>query len=291
MNARMARMVIAVGLWLCSAKVLMLLAAPVVAHPSWMASHPSDIVWGASAILIALGIVRLNHQFAWADYLRLPAATYGFLAAIVGFTVQEAINGPLVRLWSDGLKWQHHLLLGPAAAGAQTFGKCFALAILLGIRPEAAGSDRLRPGLLVGLGFTVYEIALIYSNMASAQQAVVGYGSLCERASASLFHIYSGGLLALALTSGRWWPVVLVFAVHAWSDFLAGAGVSLGFSVAALEWAFGLWAVALWVVFLFASRSMPARSIPGHYGETSGAGERGQACPGPAPLRTSVRSG
>jgi len=141
------------------------------------------------------------------------------------------------------------------AGGAQTFGKCFALAILFMSRPQASSSDRLRLGLLTGLGFTVYEIALIFFSMASAQQTVVGYGGLCERASASVFHIYSGGLLALAFASGRCWPLVLVFVVHGWSDFLAGAGVSLGFSVSALEWAFGMWAVILWAVFLFADRS------------------------------------
>lgn len=100
--------------------------------------------------------------------------------------------------------------------------------------------------------------------MASAQRVVVGYGGLCERVSASVFHIYSGGLLALAFASGRLWPIVLVFAVHAWSDFLAGAGVSLGFSVAALEWAFGTWATALWVVFMFTGRSNGAHKISGY---------------------------
>ena len=69
MNTGTARVVVAVGLWLCGAKLLMLLAAPVVAHPSWIAAHPSDIVWVVSAILIAMGIVRLNRQFAWTDYL------------------------------------------------------------------------------------------------------------------------------------------------------------------------------------------------------------------------------
>ena len=196
-------------------------------------------------------------EFGPDESVQLPAATYGVLAAIVAFIVQDAINGPLVRHWSSGLTWQHHLLLGPVAAAAQTFGKCFALAILFTVRPQASLSDGLRLGLLVGLGFTVYEITLVYSNMASAQLAVVGYGGLCERASASLFHIYSGGLLALGLASRRAWPLLLVFAVHAWSDFLAGAGVSLGFSVAALEWAFGMWAIALWVVYLFAGRSDP----------------------------------
>ena len=194
------------------------------------------------------------------------------MAAIVGFTVQDAINGPLLRHWSSGLAWQHHLVLGPVAAGAQTFGKCFALAIaiLSGIRPQASFSDRMRLGLLVGLGFTVYEISLIYSSMASAQQAVVGYGGLWERASASVFHIYSGGLLALALTSGRCWSLVLVFTVHAWSDFLAGAGMSLGFSVPVLEWAFGIWAMALWVAFLFAGGSMAGGAISGHPAEEGG---------------------
>jgi hypothetical protein len=261
-----------------------------VAHPAWIATHPSDIVWVVAAILIALGLVRLNHRFGWADYLKLPAATYGVLAAIVAFTVQDAINGPLVKHWSNGLTWQHHLLLGPVAAGAQTFGKCFALVILFTVRPQASVSDWLRLGLLVGLGFTVYEITLIYSNMASAQQAVVSYGGLCERASASVFHIYSGGLLALALATGRCWPLVLVFAAHAWSDFLAGAGVSLGFSVAALEWAFGMWAMTLWVVFLVAGRSKDAYKISGSAADPAGAANRSQPV-GSETNRTSSAAG
>lgn len=103
MNARMGRAVVAVGLWLCGAKLLLLLAAPVAAHPSWTAAHPFNIVWVATAILMAVGLVGLNRQYAWADYLKLPAATYGVLAAIVGFTVQNAINGPLVKHWANDL--------------------------------------------------------------------------------------------------------------------------------------------------------------------------------------------
>jgi len=146
------------------------------------------------------------------------------LAAIVGFAIQDAINGPLVRYWRTGPGWVHHVVLGPIAAVAQTLGKCFALGSLFDMRPQATASARLRLGLLVGPGFAVYEISLIYFNMASLQTAVVGYGGLCERASASGFHIYSGGLLALALSRGHYWPLVLVVTLHAWNDFLAGAG-------------------------------------------------------------------
>ncbi len=240
--------------WSCGLAMFGFLLTPILAHPAWFTRQPVDLIWVSAALGITLIVASLNPWFGWQEYRQVGLAAFGVIAAGMGFTLQHLINGPLVFWWGPKLAWQHHLVLGPVAALAQTFGKWFALALLLRLRTPSAAVQRLRAGLYVGLGFAVWEITLIYFQVAWAQVAV-GYLSLWERASASLFHLYSAGLLAVALGSRRWWPVLVVVAAHAAMDFLAGAGGRLGFSLDGLESTFTGCAVLLWAVFLLAGRS------------------------------------
>ena len=198
----------------------------------------------------------MNACFAWSDYRQIPLASYGLAAASVGFGAQMIVNGPLVLWWGkDQLSWAHYLILGPVCAVAQTLGKIAAVWLLLKIRP--AGSPRIcaRYGLLVGLGFTLTEIAFLYFP-AAWRQIPLGYLSLWERISVSGFHIYSAGLAALALALGRRgrWLILFVVAIHSLMDSIAPAGMSLGWPLYGLEAFISALAIMTWGVFLFAAR-------------------------------------
>ena len=94
--------------------------------------------------------------------------------------------------------------------------------------------------------------------MAWAQLSVSPfYLSVWERGSASMFHIYSTGLVALALCSKRFSYIVLVVGVHAYMDFMAGTGGSVfGISsIYVLEAIFLVCAVFIWGFFLLTARS------------------------------------
>jgi hypothetical protein len=237
--------------WLVGIYLLGLTVAPIIAHPHWFAREPSDLVWLVSSDLVALVLLRCNGWFRWADYRLLYLASFGLIAAGIGFAVQALINGPLVWWWGRNLTLAHHLVLGPVAAVAQTFGKWFALTLLLQVRPSSSPARWRQYGLLVGFGFTLLEITGLYFRVAWAQ-VPVSYLSIWERASSSMFHIYSSGLVAVAITSRRFWPILLVVAVHAVSDVLAGAGGTLGLSTYTLESIFSGCALVIWVAFLLA---------------------------------------
>lgn len=242
--------------WICALGLLALLVVPIVAHPSWFARRPSNLIWVVSANLAALGLIRLNGWFGWSDYRLLSAASFGVIATGIGFAIQGCINGPLVLWWAaNKLSWTHYLVLAPVAAIAQTFGRWAALMLLVMARPAPDRASHIRYGLLVGLGFTVWEITLVYFS-GSWAEAEFGLLSVWERVSASMFHIYAGGLVALAIYARRYWPIVLVVAIHSWMDFFTG-GVAevLGMSLYGLETMFSACAVATWAVFLLAAGS------------------------------------
>lgn len=245
---------VAVLAWICTVSLLILVAAPVIAHPLWFACEPTDMVWWFLAILTAAGLVRLNTCFAWRDYREISLASFGILAAGVGFAMQGLINTPLMLWWGNTPAAAHHLVFGSVAAVAQTFGKWFALSLLIKVRPPASPSQCFRYGLLTGLGFTVLEISMLYFRVAWAQ-LTVDYLGLWERASASAFHIYSAGLIAAAIGSRRYWPVGVAVGTHAVMDFLAGAGRILGLSIYSLEITFSVCAVFVWVAFLLKARA------------------------------------
>ncbi len=237
--------------WIWPAFILSLLVAPIVAHPSYFANNLTPLFWVILADLAAVGIIRLNSSFAWADYRLVPMASFGLVAAGLGFALQAIVNGPLVLLWGPkSLSWMHHLVLAPVAALAQTFGKGIAVLLLLKARPVSQTRSVVRYGLLVGLGFTITEITSIFFSVAWAQLPLTSYLGAWERTSISMFHIYSAGLVALALGSKQKLPILMVVGIHAVTDFLAGISALLPFSIYVLETIFSLCAVLVWAAFL-----------------------------------------
>jgi len=173
----------------------------------------------------------------------------------VGFAIQGLINGGFVRALGVGnLTWRHHLVLAPVAAGAQTLGKILAIALIFRIHRALTRAQAVRFGLLVGLGFAIWEITVIWYSVVRSE-GTLEWLSVWERATASCFHIYTAGLVALALWSRKYWPIVLVVALHAATDFLAANGQVVTSSIHVLESIFSAAAVVVWVVFLTMDRA------------------------------------
>lgn len=247
--------------WIWIIYLVGMTVVPIALHPLAFVKHPSPIIVLVSADMAALIIVRLNGCFTWSDYRLIYLTSYGLVAASAGFLVQTIINGPLVLWWGMGnLSWLHHLLLAPVAAIAQTFGRVVAIILLLNVRPTSVRLNYARYGLFVGLGFTVAEIAMFYVQVVWAE-APWSWLGLCERVSASMFHIYAAGLVALALWSKRARLIMLVVAIHALMDFLAGTGGWPNLSIYGLETIFSILALVTWWIFLFAARPASASGL------------------------------
>lgn len=241
--------------WIWAMVLLAVIAAPIAAHRYSLVRNPTPLYWLSMAWLAALAVARLNNCIRWSDYRFISVTSYGCLAAGTGFAVQAVVNGPLVMWWGlHNLFLIQSLVLASVAAAAQTFGKWAALRLLWKIRPASSHLACARDGLLIGLGFTILEIALLYLSVAWAD-APVGHLSVWERVSASVFHVYSAGLVAIALWSRRYWLIAFVVAIHTLIDFLAGAGGSLHMSFYALEIIFSMLAVVVWGVFLLEART------------------------------------
>lgn len=241
--------------WIWLAALLGFFLAPIVAHPSYFTANPTPLFWVLLAILGALSIIRLNGCFAWSDYRLIHLASFGLVATGVGFGFQALINGPLVVWWgADSLSWAHHLVLAPVAALGQTFGKAAAVLLLLRAKPASHSRDFIRYGLLIGLGFTIIEITSLYFSVAWAELPLRSYLGVWERLSSSMFHIYSGALVALALRTRRYLPLLVVLAIHTVTDYLAGIHNSLPLSIYVVETIFSACAVLTWVIFLLMAR-------------------------------------
>jgi len=242
--------------WISAIILLGSFALPIAAHPLVFARNPITPLLWLLAWMVTLLIVRLNGCFAWSDYREMSLASYGLVAVSVGLGIQNLVLGSLI-LWWGGMSnwsWAHGLVIGPVCALAQTFGKWAAIVMLLKMRPVASRLGQIRYGLFVGLGFTIYEIAIVYSPAAWAH-AVLGYIAVWERVSVSMFHVYSTGLVALALWSGRRQLIVFVVAIHSVMDWLVVATPSLQVSFTTVEVVFSVLAAMTWGAFLFAARA------------------------------------
>lgn len=228
-----------------------LFLVPIAVHPLAFAADPSTPLLWLLAWVAAFAAIHLNPGFRWPHCRELPLASYGLVAVSVGLGLQNLVLGPLV-LWWGGLpnvSWAHGLVAGPVCALAQTFGKWAAIVLLLKVRPAPTRGDQARYGLLVGLGFALYEIAILYAPVAW-NTATLGVLSVWERTSVSVFHVYSAGLVALALWSRRPWLVVLVVVLHGLMDGLAVATRPLHLSFTTVELVFSALAALAWGAFL-----------------------------------------
>lgn len=224
---------------------------PILLAPTFVVQRPLAILWAASALAVPFVLIRLNNCFHWRDYRHISWAAFGFIAIGIGFGLQGLINGPLVQFWgAERLSWKHHLFLGTVAAIAQTAGKVAAIHLLFRVASCHAPAGAARDGLLVGLGVTLTEIAFIFFALELSQGPLEFGLALWERASSSMFHLYSSGLLAWAIWQSRYGVMGLVVGVHGLTDFLAGAHEPLGISLLTLEIIISVCALCLWIFFL-----------------------------------------
>jgi hypothetical protein len=94
--------------------------------------------------------------------------------------------------------------------------------------------------------------------MAARREAPIAWLGLWERAIASGFHVYSSGVIALALgrdagPGGRarsYVPITIVVVLHAATDFLAANGRLVTESIYVLESIFTLAALLTWLLFI-----------------------------------------
>lgn len=232
-------------------------------HWSTLMSAPGPWLWLAASLVLAVAAAFLNGLCRYRLSHVPLATTCGVFAALVGFTIQRILNGPVVAILGDtSLTWRVHLYLALAAAVSQTIGKCLFVPLGWKLLQVDDGADKIRVGLLAGLGFTVFEILVIWSQVLWAGETLTGWqlGAL-ERGIASVFHIYSTGLLAIGLVDRRLFPFVLVIAVHYLTDWAVGANASLlHFSPVQLEVAFLIPVVVLWLTFLILARQSHAKT-------------------------------
>jgi hypothetical protein len=220
-----------------------------VQHRSLLA-NPLIVPWFGLSIALGFGLFFLNGLGLALRGTVLSHLGYGTLAAIIGFDVQHLLNsrlllwlGPAIALHGAGA-----MLLGFGSGFCQTFGKVVMTAIFIRrLRPDNAW-EGLAIGLAVGLGFGLTEVFLITIQLIESGHRVTGLLGVVERAIAEGFHIYSGGLIALAFIRRRFWLIGLVVIIHTLMD---GLSVALGRSISVyfLEIIFLVLALFVWTVY------------------------------------------
>lgn len=233
---------------------------PLLGCAAWrwrlLAAAPATAAWFIISLGLAFAAYGLNRT-AWMSCKgMLTGLVFGTLAAATGFGLQFVFNAP-VAFWIGmaHATWKHHLYFAAVAAICQTLGKLLVLVAWLRMQAGPDAREGSRRGLLVGLGFTVLEIALIWFSMLVSGIPVAGLAGAWERGIASVFHIYSGGLLAIFLRSRRRAWLGAVVAVHFLMDWLAGANATLlHWPMYGLELAFATAAALVWMLFLFVER-------------------------------------
>lgn len=214
-----------------------------------------SLTWGFFALCTAFLLFNLNLTKIYINSnVTVTALSYGVLASLLGFGLQGIFNGVPVFFWEHkNLIWIHHIYLGSMAAICQTIGKIIIICLLVKIRRDSDLNRTIRYGLCVGLGFTIAEIMLIidYAIINKDQLTEI---FLWERTSSSMFHIYSAAIIAISINARKYGLMIIPLAIHALSDWMAGAYTSKSlfqFSIETLESIFSLFAIATWFTFLF----------------------------------------
>ena len=243
-----------------------------LAHPGFVAAHPFNVAWIATAVALATATFFL-HRIAPPDRPRIALgaaarfAGFGAIGCVLAFTLQGIVNPALARLLGPGAPGiPGYVLLGIGAALCQTAGKWGAIAALHRVLRPASPHDLIALGLGVGLGFAAAEIVVTGQHPLAREAVLVppAFWSLFERATAAGFHVFSGVLLAVGVEQGlRGIPwITAVVLLHSLLDGLAGAaGTGLvPLSLPVLELIFLVVAIDTWLLSLLATRPLPPRS-------------------------------
>lgn len=247
--------------WLAGTLVATGLVLTIARQWAFVAAHPGTLVWIAGGLAAGLALFAANGVRIGLGTPVAPWLGAGVLALTIGFTLQNLLNGALLRALPAPHGAGDALLLGLGAAVCQTAGKLAAIALVLRTHPPRGPRDVLAAGLAVGLGFGLTEVIVIGQSTIArgADPGLLPWMGIWERASAVAFHTYSGSLLALGLRRRRWQPIAVVLVVHTAMDGLAGAtGAGIvPLPLLAVEAAFSLGALAVWA----AHRRAGARAL------------------------------
>ncbi|MDD2706449.1 MAG: DUF5808 domain-containing protein [Verrucomicrobiae bacterium] len=229
-------------------------------HGVYLKGHPAIFLWLGASLTAALVAVLLQPAGVRV-FDRFSLIGYGIVACVLGFFIQRLVNGGYVAMFGGHpLTWRDHLFLGPGAAFCQTSGKMALLALIFRLHRAGGAKTFLMGGLMVGLGFAAAEIVFIGLQQVVGEVAMDGVGLLGvgERGIAGLFHVYSSGLIALALIRRKYGWVAGVAGIHSFTDWLAGV-YSTGawtWSVGLLEGIFALASGVIWLVFVIQTRGV-----------------------------------
>lgn len=226
------------------------LVAVFVQHGSLILANPLIVPWFGLSIASGFALFFFNGVGLPLRGTVLSHLGYGTLAAIIGFDVQHVLNsrillwlGPAIALHGAGA-----MLLGFGSGFCQTLGKVVMAAVFIRrLRPDNA-REGLAIGLAVGLGFGLTEVFLITIQLIESGHRVTGLLGVIERAIALGFHLYSGGLIALAFISRRFWLIGLVVFIHTLMDGLSVA-LAQSLSVYLLEIIFLVLVLCMWTVY------------------------------------------
>ncbi len=221
-----------------------------VQHISLIVTYPLIVPWFGLSIALGFGLFFFNGIGLPLRGTVLSHLGYGTLAAIIGFDLQNLVNGGLLH-WlgpAIALHGAGAMLLGFGSGFCQTLGKVAATAIfILRLRPDNV-REGLAIGLAVGLGFGLTEVFFITIQLIAAGHQITSLLGVIERAIAQGFHIYSGGLIALAFILRRFWLIGLVVIVHTLTDGLAVV-LAQSISVYLSEIIFLVLALSVWSVY------------------------------------------
>lgn len=218
-------------------------------HRHFVLDHPMNVVWivascsAGVAVLLTNG-AKLAPKEVW------PWLGYGIVAAYFGFALQAGLNGGLLREIGGAPGLGGYLILGFGAAGAQTFGKWLVLRFLSRLGAFRSARRTLGIGLGVGLGFGLAEIVMLGENQIVRQVGMTAFPlvGIWERFVAVGLHVFSSAIIALAILKRLAAPIVVVVALHAFDDFVAGAvsGGLVHLPVVAVEGVFSAVTLVLW---------------------------------------------
>lgn len=242
------------------------LARVVAAHREFVAENPQDLLWIALCLVAGTLTFFANGAVALGGRVLLWTG-YGTFAMLAGFNLQGLVNGTIVRFVPPAERGLlTYLVLGVGAGVCQTAGKWLMIAVLNRVHQPRTRHDVLAAGLAVGLGFGLSEVVFIGGQVIAAETAVTGLGVLgiWERMAAVAFHVYTSGLIAIALARRTAWPVALVVAVHSFEDWLAGAVGTRVIAIPAvqLESIYTVSTLVVWAVYRRAAAALRDAAPP-----------------------------
>jgi len=231
---------------------LLSIAVLLAVNYRYISENPNILLWYIFSLLGAALVFHLNFTRCYLSPETLyTALSFGVLSCLIGFGLQGIFNGipSIIISKAGGIKWYHHLYFGPVAGLCQTLGKLLIIMLLFEIyKPN---TDAAKTGLTVGLGFTAAEISFIFISVIAQKSPHISLIGVWERISASVFHIYSTGLLAKGFSENTKKYFILVVIVHGIMDFLAGAYSSFGISVFTVEVIVTSISILVWIYFIY----------------------------------------